>query len=125
MLFDVAISHANADLQLHLNWCKSKAYNDALFSKGFMENYGWCEIIGTNGFFKGDDFLLGFLMLGPHQYYRDYFHPGERWTSCGQAALTCQFHCVTVKNGTGDTEMVASLVHISEGFSEVDDPLLA
>ena len=36
-----------------------------VLGEGFTANYGWAEIIGPNGFFAGDDFLLGLLMLGP------------------------------------------------------------
>ena len=32
-------------------------------------------IIGPRGFFAGDDFLLGLLMLGPGHHYRDHYHP--------------------------------------------------
>ena len=73
--FDAAISQAIADLRPHLQWRQSKAYNDALLGTGFIENYGWCEVIGPNGLFRGDDFLLGLLMLGPNTHYRDHFHP--------------------------------------------------
>ena len=73
--FDGEIARALTDLYPHFRWRQSKAYNDELLGKGFLANYGWCEIIGPNGFFQGDDFLLGLLMLGPHQHYRDHFHP--------------------------------------------------
>ena len=74
-LFDAAISQAIADLRPYLQWRQSKAYNDALLGTGFIENYGWCEVIGPNGLFQGNDFLLGLLMLGPNTHYRDHFHP--------------------------------------------------
>ena len=73
--FDAPIERAISVLRPHLQWLQSKAYNDALLGTGFIENYGWCEIIGPRGFFPGDDFLLGLLMLGPNQHYRDHFHP--------------------------------------------------
>jgi hypothetical protein len=74
-LFDASISQAIAELRPYLQWRQSKAYNDALLGTGFIQNYGWCEVIGPNGFFRGDDFLLGLLMLGPNTHYRDHFHP--------------------------------------------------
>jgi hypothetical protein len=73
--FDAEIADAISALRPHLKWLQSKAYNDALLGTGFIENYGWTEIIGPNGFFHGDDFLFGLLMLGPNQHYRDHFHP--------------------------------------------------
>jgi len=69
------LAEAIETLRPHFRWLQSKAYNDALLGTGFVENYGWTEIIGPQGFFNGDDFLLGLLMLGPHQHYRDHFHP--------------------------------------------------
>ena len=36
---------------------------------------GWAELIGPHGFFPGDDFLLGLLMLGPNRHYKDHYHP--------------------------------------------------
>ena len=73
--FDAEIAHAISALRPHFQWRQSKAYNDALLGTGFIDNYGWCEVIGPNGFFSGDDFLFGLLMLGPNQHYRDHFHP--------------------------------------------------
>lgn len=57
-----------------LSWRQS-SYTDADMGQGFTANYGWCQLIGPRGFFPGNDFLLGLLMLGPHQHYRDHFHP--------------------------------------------------
>jgi Dimethlysulfonioproprionate lyase len=63
-----AISH-------HLRWVQSSSYTDQLLGEGFSKNYAWCEIIGPQGFFGGFDFLLGFLLLGPHRHYKDHYHP--------------------------------------------------
>ncbi len=43
--------------------------------QGFSQNYAWCEVIGAEGFFRGDDFNLGFLLLGPNRHYLDHYHP--------------------------------------------------
>lgn len=61
-------------IEPYLQWRQS-AYTDAEMGEGFTGNYGWTQLIGPRGFFPGDDFLLGLLMLGPHQHYRDHFHP--------------------------------------------------
>jgi quercetin dioxygenase-like cupin family protein len=58
-----------------LRWRQTAAYTDAVLGEGFTTNYGWAQIIGPSGLFPGDDFLLGLLMLGPHRYYPDHFHP--------------------------------------------------
>jgi Dimethlysulfonioproprionate lyase len=75
MLVDADLAAALAALAEELHWTQSPAYSDAVLGEGFIDNYGWCHIIGPQGFFKGDDFLLGFLMLGPSRHYRDHYHP--------------------------------------------------
>ncbi len=74
-LLDSDLAAALAALDEHLNWRQTAAYSDALLGAGFMENYAHCEIIGPNGFFQGDDFLLGLILLGPHRHYKDHYHP--------------------------------------------------
>ena len=75
MLLDADLAAALAAIEDHLCWRQSPSYTDAVLGEGFSQNYGWAEIIGPHGFFKGDDFLLGVLMLGPNRHYRDHFHP--------------------------------------------------
>ncbi|WP_395684713.1 dimethylsulfonioproprionate lyase family protein [Aestuariivirga sp.] len=75
MLLDADLAAAIASVEESLQWRQSACYSDALLGEGFTANYGWAEIIGPNGFFPGDDFLLGLLMLGPERHYRDHFHP--------------------------------------------------
>ncbi len=57
------------------NGCNPNPTPTKFWARDFSENYGWCEIIGPQGFFKGDDFILGLLMLGPHRHYKDHYHP--------------------------------------------------
>lgn len=75
MLLDAELAAALAAVAESLQWRQSPSYNDALLGAGFLDNYGWCQIIGPHGFFPGDDFLLGLIMLGPHRHYSDHYHP--------------------------------------------------
>lgn len=75
MLLDPDLAAAIAAVEDELNWRQSASYTDEVLGEGFTQNYGWAEIIGPNGFFAGDDFLLGLLMLGPGRHYRDHYHP--------------------------------------------------
>lgn len=94
MLIAPDLAAAIAAIEEHLQWRQSASYTDAVLGEGFTANYGWAEIIGPNGFFTGDDFLLGLLMLGPHRHYRDHYHPApelywpltseSRWSREGQ-----------------------------------------
>lgn len=75
MVFDADIAAAIAACEESLQWRQSSAYTDEVLGEGFTANYGWAEIIGPHGYFPGDDFLLGLLMLGPDRHYTDHFHP--------------------------------------------------
>ncbi|WP_373504594.1 dimethylsulfonioproprionate lyase family protein [Aestuariivirga sp.] len=75
MLLDSDLAAAIAATEDGLRWRQSSTYSDAVLGEGFADNYGWAEIIGPNGFFAGDDVLLGLLMLGPDRHYRDHYHP--------------------------------------------------
>jgi hypothetical protein len=75
MLLDADLAAAIAAVEEGLQWQQSSSYSDAILGEGFSLNYGWAEIFGPRGFFHGDDFLLGLLMLGPGRHYRDHYHP--------------------------------------------------
>jgi len=75
ILVSADLAAAIAAVEDHLQWLQSPNYSDELLGQGFTANYGWCHIIGPKGFFAGDDFLLGLLMLGPGRHYRDHYHP--------------------------------------------------
>jgi hypothetical protein len=75
MLLDANLAAALAAVEDRLNWRLSVGYSDALLGEGFMASYGWCEIVGANGFFPGEDFRLGLLLLGPGLHYKDHYHP--------------------------------------------------
>lgn len=75
MLLDPDLAAAIAAVEDELNWLQTAAYTDEVLGEGFTANYGWAQIIGPQGFFPGDDFLLGLLMLGPQRHYRNHHHP--------------------------------------------------
>ena len=75
LFIDADIAAAIAAVDEDLLWRQSSSYSDAVLGEGFSANYGWAEILGPHGFFKGGDFRLGLLLLGPHRHYRDHYHP--------------------------------------------------
>lgn len=75
MLLDADIAAGIAAVEDALQWRRSPAYTDHILGAGFNANYGWAQFIGPHGFFPGDDFLLGLLMLGPDRHYPDHYHP--------------------------------------------------
>lgn len=70
---DVAAALAEIDEFLH--WKQNPNYSDALMGEGYMDNYAYAELIGPGGFFSGDDFLMGLMLLGPNRHYPDHHHP--------------------------------------------------
>jgi hypothetical protein len=75
LLLDDGLAAKLAAVEEHLSWRHSASYSDALLGEGFMDDYGWCELVGRHGFFAGDDFRLGLMLLGPARHYRDHYHP--------------------------------------------------
>lgn len=88
---DSALATQLGEIQPMLKWQQTSSYSDDVMGNGFLANYGWAELIGPSGFFAGDDFLLGLLMLGPNRHYRDHNHaapelywpltPNSQWRS--------------------------------------------
>ena len=72
---DSALANQLNIVQPALKWQQSSGYSDDVLGAGFSANYGWAQLIGPKGFFAGEDFLLGVLMLGPHRHYLDHNHP--------------------------------------------------
>jgi hypothetical protein len=85
MLVDANLAAALAAIEDRLNWCQSVGYSDDVLGAGFLANYGWCELIGSEGYFPGSDFQLGLLLLGPDRHYLDHYHPAPElyWTLTG------------------------------------------
>ena len=76
IMVDSALAAAIAGLEDDLHWRQTAGYSDAAMGQpGFMDNYAHAEIIGPTGCFAGDDFRLGFLLLGPGLHYPDHYHP--------------------------------------------------
>lgn len=83
MVPDVAA--ALAEIEEFLHWKQNPNYSDAVMGEGYMANYAYAELIGSNGFFPGQDFLMGLMLLGPGQHYRDHHHaaPELYWLLTG------------------------------------------
>jgi hypothetical protein len=85
MLVSAALAAALASCEDFLRWKQNPNYSDAVMGAGYMDNYAYAELIGPSGFFAGDDFLLGLMILGPHLHYRDHYHaaPELYWLLTG------------------------------------------
>lgn len=58
-----------------LRWAQT--YTEADFGRGFLDRYGWTELVGTRGHFASDTVAAGFLLLGPGVVYPDHHHVAE------------------------------------------------
>ncbi|MBI2720477.1 MAG: hypothetical protein HY245_12140 [Rhizobiales bacterium] len=124
MLLDARLAAALAAVEPHLQWCRSIHYTDALLGEGFVANYGWCELVGPRGFFPGEDFLLGLLMLGPGRHYRDHYHPAPElyWPLTSGAEWRKGSEDLTPKSAGSTIWHAPNVVHATR---TQDKPLLA
>lgn len=58
-----------------LTW--KQTYTPAQTGTAFLQNYGWCEIIGTQGVVPSERLACGFLLLGPDTFYPRHHHEAE------------------------------------------------
>ncbi len=51
----------------------------------FMDDYAFTQIIGPNGVYPGDDFMIGLFIIGPGQLYPEHHHaaPEFYWLLSG------------------------------------------
>ena len=85
MMVSPSISASLAEVAPHLRWKQNANYSDKLLGEGYMASYAYSELIGPDGFYPGDDFLMGLLLLGPNRTYKDHAHPAPElyWTLTG------------------------------------------
>lgn len=104
LMVDAGVAAAAAACVCDLHWRQTAGYSDEVLGPGFLDNYGHCELIGPQGVFPGDDFLLGFLLLGPNRHYRDHRHPAPElyWTLTGPTEWKRNTSAFTIKQA-GET----------------------
>jgi hypothetical protein len=118
------VAAALAGIEEFLHWRQNPNYSDQLLGPGYMDNYAYAELIGPHGFFAGDDFLMGLLLLGPGIHYRDHHHaaPELYWLLTGPSEW---------RQGSGDFvmreagETIWHEPHIVHATRTLTSPLLA
>ncbi len=58
-----------------ITWGQTYAVDD--FGSGFLNKYGWTELIGLRGPIASERLACGFLILGPHIEYPQHNHEAE------------------------------------------------
>jgi hypothetical protein len=125
IMVDSALAAALAGMEDELYWRQTAGYSDmALGQPGFMDNYAHAEIIGPHGCFAGDDFRLGFLLLGPGLHYRDHYHPAPElyWLLTGPSDWARGAGGFVTRQAG---EMVWHRPHVVHAVCTHDQPLLA
>jgi hypothetical protein len=58
-----------------LSWRQTYTANE--LDAAFLDNYGWCEILGATGPLASERIACGFLILGPATHYPRHRHEAE------------------------------------------------
>ncbi|HUF44547.1 MAG TPA: dimethylsulfonioproprionate lyase family protein [Aestuariivirgaceae bacterium] len=125
IVVDSALAAAIAGLEDELHWRQTTGYSDAAMGQpGFMDNYAHAEIIGPHGCFAGDDFRLGFLLLGPGLHYLDHYHaaPELYWLLTGPSDWKRGANGFLTRQAG---EMIWHRPHVVHATCTHDRPLLA
>lgn len=62
-------------MRAQLAW--GQTYRAEDFGQGFLDRYGWTELIGARGPIASEALACGFLLLGPDVEYPDHHHRAE------------------------------------------------
>ncbi len=60
------------------HWMQNPNYTDDLMGSGYMDNYGFIELVGSKaGFYEAESVRCGLLLLGPGLHYPAHNHAAE------------------------------------------------
>ncbi len=71
------IAEAFAAVEPHCDWLQNPNYSEASLGPGYVDRYGYVELVGPGRPIENSDLLVGLLMLGPGMHYPDHAHPAE------------------------------------------------
>ncbi|MSP49497.1 MAG: cupin domain-containing protein [Alphaproteobacteria bacterium] len=72
-----AIASAFAAAEPRVDWLQNPNYSVESMGPGFVERYGYVELVGPGRAAESRDLLVGLLLLGPETHYPDHVHPAE------------------------------------------------
>jgi quercetin dioxygenase-like cupin family protein len=72
-----ALAQAVAQAEPSLDWLQNPNYTAARMGAGFVDRYGYVELVGPGRPFHSTQLLVGFLLLGPETHYPDHAHAAE------------------------------------------------
>ncbi len=71
------IADAFASIEPTCDWVQNPNYSEASMGPGYVDRYGYVELVGPGRPIESADLLVGLLMLGPDMHYPDHAHPAE------------------------------------------------
>lgn len=71
------IAVAFAAVEPYCDWLQNPNYSEASLGPGYVDRYGYVELVGPGRPVESADLLVGLLMLGPGMHYPDHAHPAE------------------------------------------------
>lgn len=72
-----AIADAFARVGTNADWLQNPNYSAATLGPGYVDRYGYVELIGPGRPVESADLLVGLLLLGPGMHYPDHAHPAK------------------------------------------------
>lgn len=72
-----AIADAFALVEPDADWLQNPNYSVESLGPGYVDRYGYVELIGPGRPVESRDLLVGLLLLGPEMHYPDHAHPAE------------------------------------------------
>ncbi len=72
-----AIAEAFAAIESQADWLQNPNYSVASLGPGYVDRYGYVELVGPGRPVESADLLVGLLLLGPDMHYPDHAHPAE------------------------------------------------
>ena len=70
----MALAHAFEAIEPICDWLQNPNYTEDAIGRAFLDNYGYVELVGPGRTIESDEFLIGFLLLGPGTLYPDHSH---------------------------------------------------
>lgn len=71
------IAEAFAVIEPQADWLQNPNYSVASLGPGYVDRYGYVELVGPGRPVESADLLVGLLLLGPDMHYPDHAHPAE------------------------------------------------
>ena len=121
---DRELSLAIGELAPFLHW-KRIGEHVSRPPQGIMNDYTFSQIIGPDGVYPGDDFMMGLFIIGPEQYYPEHLHaaPEFYWLFSGPTEWRFSTDGTWTQKEAGELQWIKPF--ITHGIRTLDVPLFS